>query len=282
MKRGLLVVIGCLLSAVSAFGQTVDNYIINADIGQYVYRPRNTKTVFGNSGILIGSGHFVLDHDDVKYSARYILPAPISAVDIQVTKHAGSMSDKWLLHELDKDFRNYYGIPATSYAPRIIAGQTVCVDAVGGRNYRWISGEKTVVISYHGSLRNTPEPIEVLEVYLNKHPSTLGSLTLTELRSNGNVTAWIKNEMSRRLWLADKWLFENQNKGLELGKTLREMVDHMTVFLNYREKYFGVSGKEERPNLVNARLSNDGTTIKNKLTEYKVWWEAHKDDSINL
>ena len=73
------------------------------------------------------------------------------------------------------------------------------VDAVGGRNYRWISGTNAIMIEYHGSLRMLPEPLEVVQAYLAKHPSSLPAMTIKDLRSKVNKTTWLKDEMELRM-----------------------------------------------------------------------------------
>ncbi|MBI5026928.1 MAG: hypothetical protein HZC12_09455 [Nitrospirae bacterium] len=56
----------------------------------------------------------------------------------------------------------------------------------------------------------------------------------------------------------------------------------MEVVLNYREKYYGINAKDEKNLLSNYLLQNNGTAIKNKLTEYKNWWNLNKDKAISL
>jgi len=96
--------------------QDLSNYLILEDIGSY---KRITKG--GPSGsILAGAGHFGLDHKDKSYGIAYVNDETQIWVDVQVTQHAGSDSDKWLLHEIDRDFRNYYGLPGDSYVMRVM------------------------------------------------------------------------------------------------------------------------------------------------------------------
>jgi hypothetical protein len=188
-----------------SFAQGLENYIIQNDIGDYKFRPKPTKEIYGNSGVVISADHFDEDHDDVSFVTRYIKPDPILGVDVQVTQHTGGDSDRWLLHELDAEFRTYSGIPGKSYGPEQINGQTILQDDVAGANYRWLSGNKVIEIKYRDSEMNKPEPLEVVKAYLAKHPSSITSFTLQELRHNANVTKWIKDEIDRRLWLCDKW-----------------------------------------------------------------------------
>jgi len=233
------------------------------------------------SGVIDATGHFP-DHKDTTCEVMYIGGGGLASPTVQVTQHAGSDSDKWLLHEIDMDFRNYYGVPGISYGPREINGQNILEDAAGGANYRWLSGNMLIMISYHDSQMTKPEPIEVVEAYLGKHPSTLPRMRLVELRSAETKTVWIKDEMERRLWLCDKWFLQVQMDKVQMSDALRTIVKCLNVFLDYREKYYGVNSKDEKLGLYGYLDKGDGTSIKNKLTEYKNWWNANKGRSINL
>jgi hypothetical protein len=147
------------------------DYLLLQDISSYKFITQNrdpltkkTITIPGYTtrtapGVLAGADHFDIDHDDTTYETVYESDITDLGVRVQVTKHAGSDSDKWLLHEVDADFRNYYGIPGMAYTTRQVDSQTMLVAAVGGREYRWLSGNKVVVIKYHGSLTQKPEPL---------------------------------------------------------------------------------------------------------------------------
>ena len=263
-----------------AYGQELSNYLILSNIGDF--RASKNPSSGKGPGIVVGADHFYIDHDDMTYRISYFNKQTRVGPKAQVTQHAGSDSDKWLLHEVDSGFRDKYGTPAVSYYPWQIDSQTVLINAVGGREYRWLSGYKVVEIEYHGSLTQTPEPLEVVKAYLAKHPSTLSAMTLSQLRSTDSKIKWIKDEMDRRLWLCDKWYGQ-----LSAGKTdqktaLDAVVKSMNVFLDYREKYYGIKAADEK-NLIEGYLYSDNSTgITTKLTEYKTWWAAHKGDSISL
>ena len=212
----------------------------------------------------------------------YIGGNGIPSPTVQVTLHAGSDSDKWLLHEVDRDFRTYYGIPGEVYGPKQIDGQTILEAFAGGGNYRWLSGNKVIMIEYQDSQLTKPEPLEIVKTYLAKHPSSLSPISLAQLRSAENKTKWIKDEMDRRLWLCDKWEAEFQLGKVQQKDMLQEQVKSMEVFLNYREKYYGMKAADEK-NLLNGYLSqNNKTAIKNKLDEYKQWWSANKNKAISV
>lgn len=237
-------------------------------------------SIYSNSGILAGANHFSLDHTDTSYETDYQSDALGLGATVQVTQHAGGDSDKWLLHEVERDFRSYYGLPDDSFVARQIDNSTVIGLSVAGWTYRWISGNKVIQIQYHDSQMEKPEPLEVVKAYLVKHPSTLPAMTSEDLRTSANKTTWTKDEMDRRLWLCDKW-FEQLAAGKTDQKTvLPEVVKSMNVFLDYREKYYGLKAEDEKNILQGYLSANDEANIKTKLLEYKTWWTANKTDSF--
>ena len=280
MKRKVMLIVWLLLQPLSAFAITVSDYLIDANIDQYS-RSYSGSCLEG-SGIVAGSDHFLDDHTDYACDIRYYKKAARLGAEVQVAKHTGSDSDKWLRHEIDSSFRDYYGLPSMSYTPRQINGQTILVNSVGGRSYRWLSGTKLIAISYRGSLRTLPEPMEVVQAYLVKHPSTLSLINLAQLRSNENKSAWIKDEMERRLWLCDKWFMQLQLGKVDEKQVYQESIKSMVVFLDCREKYYGMAAAPEKNLLAGYLNTNNGTGIRTKLTEYKTWWQANKTAAISL
>jgi hypothetical protein len=282
---------------ITALGATFTNLSdcsIVSDIGSYSYRPRGANLGAG-SGVVGKAGHFNLDHTDSICTAVYSnitqlrglsadkIEEQLVSVEVQVTQHSGDKSDKWLLHELERDFRNYYGQSDDSYVVRRIDGNNVLAVGAGGWDYRWISGSNLVVhIAYTDLMMEKPEPLEVVKAYLAKHPSTIPFSTLRELRDRERLRTWIRDEMERCLWLCDKWFMQLQLKKAEEKDVYREAVESMTVFLNYREKYFGIKAEDETILLDTYRMQNNGTGIKAKLKEYKNWWGLNKDKAISL
>jgi hypothetical protein len=278
-----------LISA-SGFAQSYSDYLILQDIGPYkLEAPKKVvggyiggPRVFDGAGVIAPTDHFYLDHTDKTYEAYYESGSNLASATVQVTKHSESDADKWLLHEIDSGFRDYLGLPSGSYTPRHVNGQTILVNSVGGRSYRWLSGNKLITVSYRGSLKMLPEPMEVVHAYLVKHPSTLSLINLAQLRSVENITIWIKDEMERRLWLCDKWFMQLQLKKAEEKQVYQESVKSMNIFLDYREKYYSIKAADEKNLLAGYLNTNNGTGIKAKLKEYKDWWVVNKDKSINL
>ncbi len=127
-----------------------------------------------------------------------------------------------------------------------------------------------------------PEPLEVVRAYLAKHPSTLTAMTSADLRTEENKTKWIKDEMERRLWLCDRWFLALQTGKAKEKTVYRNAVDSMQVFLDYREKYYGISAKSEKQVLWEYLQANNGTGIKDKLQKYKSWWSGNRDKAISI
>jgi len=283
----LFLVVFCI--PVAGFAAVTD-YLILQDIGPYKLEGQQKviggyiggPRTFGGAGVLAPTGHFYPDHTDKTYEAYYEGGSALSSATVQITQHTGSDSDQWLLHEVERDFRNYYGIPGVTYGPREIDGQTILEDTVGGVVYRWLSGNKVINIKYVDLEMTKPEPIEVVKAYLAKHPSTLQSFTLAQLRSSDSKTTWIKDEMERMLWLGDKWFMALETGKAEQREVLKKSVKHMERFLLYRYKYFGVDGLTDAKALRSYLSENNEAGIKAKLEEYKTWWAGNKDKAINL
>jgi len=296
MKKYLVLVVGFMLMMVPQRGNTQEeNYLILNDIGAFKIHNQSRafpdrkirpitpyKRYNGSAGVLGSTGHFNYDHNDVTYTTGYDNSTVGMGVSAQVTQHSGSDSDKWLMHEVERDFRNYYGLPGDSYVMRVIDGNPIIAAGSGGWDYRWLSGNKVIYIEYTDLQMTKPEPIEVVQAYLAKHPSTLSTMTSADLRTVANETVWIKDEMDRRLWLCDKWFMQLQLRKVEERQVYQESVKSMNVFLDYREKYYGLKAAGEKNLLAGYLNTNNGTGIKAKLKEYKDWWVVNKEKAINL
>lgn len=183
---------------------------------------------------------------------------------------------------MDKDFRTYCGIPDPGYIIKNIDGNPLYAFESKGRNYRWISGNKVIMLEYHDTGMTKPEPIETVRAYLAKHPSTLSTMSALELRSASNEIQWIKDEMDRRFWLCDKWFLNLSIQKDGVRQVREEILDSMNIFLNYREKYFGVKAEDEKNLLAGYFTGNNIAGFKAKLAEYKDWWAANKDKIIRM
>jgi len=289
-----------LLAATLFAADDASSYLILSDISPYKrltqtfdaysHKPKIIPgyTVYPGSGVLAGADHFIVDHSDVTYEADYQSDELGIGADVQVTKHYGSDSDKWLLHEVEKGFQKSGQVGSTyvsSNPLRDINGKKIYYT---WGYYRWISNYVVVSIQFTDMTGTKPEPLEVVQAYLQKFPSTIPT---TMVLNNDHKIQWIKDEMDRRLWLCDKWNNQIQvwvNRGnftkAEESQICQEIVKSMNVFLDYREKYYGITAANEK-NIIAGYVYhnlNDLTRIWSKLTEYKNWWTVHKNDAISI
>jgi len=292
MRRKLLITFLLTISFIPtiSFSQNIYDYLILQDIGRYkLDRPEKIlpgrppiggPEIYDGPGIIGAAGHFTLDHTDKTYKVMYIGGDGLPSPTVQVTQHAGAESDKWLLHEVESIYRDPDILEANlteGTVLRLIDGNRIFNWGAG--TYTWISNNNIVVrIEYVDLTGTKPEPLEVVKAYLRKFPSTIPDMTIDRAHNE----RWIKDEMERRLWLCDKWFYQLQLKKVELRKTLREVVDHLKVFLDYRERYYGVKATDEKNQLWEYLQANDGTSIKRKLKEYKDWWSNNKEKAIGL
>ncbi len=269
-----------LISPRYSVAGTAADYLIMQDI--------NTYKMMGSgggkgSGIVIAASHFSIDHTDESYEAIYFHDTNEIGVTVQVTKHSGSDSDKRLLHEVEDSYRSddpaRLGFLSQGTIIKKRGNDRFFSIRLGGGSYMWVSNNVVVSIDYTSLQGGKPEPIEVIQAYLQKFPSTIpASLVLDKAHD----TTWIKDEMDRRLWLCDKWVMQLQLKKVEEKQTYQETVKSMNIFLDYREKYYGIKAADEKNLLAGYLNANNGTAIKAKLTEYKNWWSVNKDKAISL
>ena len=264
----------------------VTDFLILQDIGSYKLftgiagrafsGPPSKYSQTNTGGILDAAGHF--SEGDVSYEASYSEPGgKWPFVKVEVTQHSGSDSDKWLLHEVEDGYRknpeqdNFRGVIREINGNRIFTYRR-------GTHYSWISNNIVIDIRYTDLQKTKPEPMEIVNAYLQKHPSTIPAMVMDKAHDE----KWIKDEMERRLWLCDKWFYQLQLGKVQQKQVFDESVKSMNVFLDYREKYYGISAKDEKNLLSNYLMQNNGTGIKAKLKEYKDWWTLNKGNPINL
>ena len=279
-----------ILSADKSHSRDISEYLILSDIGPYKIAkpeklfpgepPSGGPRSYGKSGIIAATGHFP-DHGDWTYEVMYLSETDqLTSPTVQVTRHAGGESDKWLLHEVERGYRSEDLESQFEATIKEIDGNKF-ITWQFGRSYRWLSNNIVVHIEYVDAQLTKPEPLEVVSAYLALHPSTI-TLTDTEIKSRAYNEQWIKDEMDRRLWLGGKWIGKITNVGEERKKTLIRVVDHIYVFLDYREKYFGVGADSEKASLDVKLQAEDKDAIEAKLNEYYQWWTQNKTGAINL
>ena len=281
MKEIILTLLFTSLICISnGYSQNPSDYLICEDIGGF----KKYGCSCGNGpGILGPTGHFGEDHKDISCDVTYhIMPLRL-AVKVEVTQHAGGDSDKWLLHEVEDSYRDdemeTLGLLTKGAILRKIDGNRVFWIGLGGGTFMWLNNNVVIRVSYRSLQGGKPEPLEVVQAYLQKFSPTIPSALVLDRTHDEE---WIKDEMERRLWLCDKWFLQLQVGKAELSDTVQSTVKHLNVFLDYREKYYGINARDEKIGLNSYLLNRDGTGIKNKLTQYKTWWSVNKTKSINL
>lgn len=282
-----------LIMPLKASSEQTSDYLILQDIPPYkIDVPKQLFKSFDNpvggpksyssSGILGATGHFP-DHVDKTYEVMYLGGGTYPAPTVQVTQHPGSDSDKWLLHEVEDGYRNSEdkdeGLGRFYGKLREINGQKVIYSGLGGGNFTWVSNKIVINIEYTDLYRQKPEPLEVVQAYLQKFPS---SIPTTQVADRSHDELWLKDEMERRLWLSEKWFNQLDLQKAEITAGLKEVVKHLDVFLKYREKYYSVAAKSEQQILQNYLNQNNTAMLKEKLKEYQIWWSQHKGEAINL
>ncbi len=273
----IVFILFAMLANAKAQTATLSDYLILHSIAGY---DNDGKGRCGKgAGLLAATGHFREDHNDITCRTDYYNTAQKLAVSIQVSKHAGGDSDKWLLHEVERAFQKPEAL-GSAYA-----GKNPIRDINGNRIfymwrlYRWISNYVIVSIEAFDPQGLKPEPTEVAQAYLQKFPSTMSS---TLVLDDAHKATWIKDEMDRRLWLCDKWFTQLQLGTVKQNDTFQAAASSMNVFLDYREKYYGIVAQDDKNILAGYLAQNNGEGIQSKLAEYKTWWGTHKDRTIRL
>jgi hypothetical protein len=290
--RTLLYVSSIIFLSSFVYAAATD-YLILEGIGQYrlftgvpgrVFSgPSSKYSQTATGGVLAAAGHF--SEGDMSYEASYTEPGgKWPFIKVEVTQHAGTDSDKWLLHEVERGFRdtgNFEATPAEDTMIRELNGNKIFFYGGGVVGYRWISNNVVINIQYTNLGGAKPEPLEVVRAYLTKFPSSI-ALTDNDLKAKPHNEQWIKDEMERRLWLCDKWFVRLESDRSKLSSILKTIADHIVVFLDYREKYYGISGKDDKLALMGYLSAKNEAGIRAKLTAYKNWWNVNKTKSISL
>jgi len=291
-KQMIFTILFLFISSSMGFCQAVADYLILQDVGPYrLSKPqafRSLAPVGGpkfseDAGILSGTGHFP-DHTDKTYEVMYLGGDTNVSPTVTITQHAGGDSDKWLMHEMEDIYRegdlDRLGLLSQGVFIMPAGNYKILSHGIGGGGYTWLSNNNVIVdIEYTSLVAGKPKPSEIVQAYIAKFPSIIPA---TFKLNSAHDIEWIKDEIDRRLWLCDKWVAQIQPEDAKLYDKLDSVVSSMNVFLDYREKYFGLASKNERLLLDNYLSAKNDASIRTKLTEYKTWWTAHKGDEITL
>ena len=269
----------------------VSDFLILEDIGEYklsfetmdLILLRTKKgpgyVVKSSSGYLLPS-HCIIDHQDITFTATYFNPKDHRLwVKVDVTKHQGGDSDRWLANELESAFWGAQGISLrnidgnhifikeeTEYSTTSEKNVTV-LTLYKKIEYGWLSGNIVVRFQYHQYEKEYGPP-QLLSKYLKKHPSTI-SLTVEDASSKYHERQYLHDKMKRQLWLGNKWRSQAENGVIEADEGMALMVKQMFLFLNTREKVLGIKAEKEKMKLWKLLESKDKDSITNILSAYQ-------------
>ena len=282
MTRRIFAIIVLLCLNVTAYSQDYSQYLILGDMG--TYKPASGVEFMGK---MVGGGSSSFQGGDAAggyYTAYKITYAGAPGAQHPTVEVDVYDETQWLLHGVEEMFLKAGTLGAAYAAPnpaRNIDGNTIYF--LWG-HYKWVSNNIVISIDTSDMTGAKSEPLEVLQAYLQKYPSTVPA---TLVLDDAHKVQWIKDEMARRLWLCDKWFMQLQLKKAEEREVYEQAVKSMSIFLDYREKYFSsffssFKAAPEKSLLEQFLSQNNGTGIRTKLKEYKDWWAGNKDKAISL
>ena len=287
-------------------GHDISQYLILEDIGDYSWTgSQQKKGISGgpvrtyarlpeyilerSPGMLSEIEHFNLDHEDITFITKYETKGSIGKrsrgflgiVNLQVTRHAGSDSDRWLRHEAEGRFKT------EKYARQPIfgnmGGHNILVGAPEDREkiYCWVSDNFVVNLQFRHVNSPDLEPEEVLKAYLAKFPSTIPPVGPVHQHDK----EWREREMERRLWLGDKWLAWSRAEGVDFHLKYEYVIHNLYTFIDYRDMDLAKGlpgylrkafGPDEKRVLWEYLRDRNSSAIEKQLDIYKAWRVAHK------
>lgn len=291
-------VIGIFLTICCLFGTQVwagnlDDYLLIKDIGPY----KLEQPFVGVSGLVIyggkpkerrrgneGEGFYY------SYTMGYDGGAGFAGPDVEIRVYD---SPQWMLYDLERDLKESQDGVSTrtdkSAATELIDNYPVIVFEAGGGSYRWISGNKSIIVKYIDLHFDYPIPMEVISAYLAKYPSTLPADY--QIRHPDREKQFIREEFERLITVADRWVALIQTDDPERREKLKAAATNLMNFAKYRKVYFssmlsnllGGSMDEDINLLETAHMGPDlENIVRTKLAEYQEWWALHKNDAISF
>ena len=287
MVRNTALILILLLIPGLSYAQTAGEYLILQDIGRY----KLTKGIEIRGRILGGEPAVARIGDEgqgyyTSYGTRYVGGAGYVVPTVEVRVYD---STQWMLHEMERDLKEYQGSVATktntSAITKSIDNNPVIKMRSGGGIYRWVSNNKAILVSYHDLQLQYPVPMEVISAYLQKYPSTLP--TTYQIRHPDREKEFIREEFDRLLWVADRWVSLVQEADPNRAEKLKQAADNLLDFARYRQAYFKpLFGDPMEADIDLLEMAHMGpnleTIVRTKLAEYKEWWAGHKTDKINF
>lgn len=279
MQKLIIVLIsGIFLNPLSAFASPSD-FLILQDFGGYKAikqkkDPLTGKTqetqgyrIWQNPGIFAESTHFGVDHKDMTYETSYEKEGLI--IEVEVTQHAGSESDKWLQHEMEDKFRSEKDLNLTYITKnplRDIDGNWIWYSK---GHYEWLSNYTAISIQVANQGDMEVEPLYLLKAYIKNFPSSI-SLTPDKIGRVQHTLKWLSKEMERRLWLCERWLDQWDKSKTWQKKVLYEAGKNLEIFLSYQQKYYNLAITEKEKSILQGYINqNNGAAIREKAKEYQ-------------
>lgn len=290
MIRNVMFLLGLSLIACLSYAQTAGDYLILQDIDRY----KLTKGI-ELRGRILGAEPSVTRMGDaaqgyyISYGTRYVGGTGYAVPNVEVRVYD---STQWMLHELERDIKNRKeGVATTTNiaaATEPVDNYPVIVFEVSGGSYRWISGNKAIILNYRDANFQYPIPMEVISAYLKKYPSTLPATY--QIRHPDREKEFIREEFDYHLWVADRCVSLIQEADPKRNEKLKDAAKHLEEFAKYRKTYFsnllsflGNNMDADIELLQHARMRADlETIVRTKLAEYKEWWAEHKTDEITF
>ncbi len=248
-------------------------------------------------GIFKEYDHFGIDHTDTTHRISYLYK-DVSRIkaDVLVTEHGSSDSDARLMHEVQKDIRRYGGLTHPMAGIVQFNGHSVMRYSQGTFAFRWLSDNAVVHIKYNSLLVSDERPLNVVKAYLKKYPPTFPPQEPFDLKAEHHTIKWIKDEMERLLWFAEKSYMMNPEGEEEQEKAIESSANQLYRFQFYRSSYFGTSewGDNSLAKLLRPRkpspsyeermisLGQRKKILRDSLTKFREWWNANRERSITL
>lgn len=276
MRIFLAIVLQLSLSTNLSAQENLNEYLVMHNIGSYeIYKG------YQDRGMLIGSPEMKNMGNDIEgryesYRAIYSIDEEHAVPKVEIQIHQNT---QWLEHNLQREFRDTVddetlGLRFPSAIVKKLVNSRLFNTRSGGGRYAWLHNNLWIEINYTDLQLVEPEPLEVVEAYLQKWPPTYPT-EATKLIAG--TEQWIKDEMEYLLWVSDRW-FAQYDAGKEtLKEAMWEVKDKLDDFLRYRAKYFDEDLDEERIAIKNANES----TLRTKLKEYQQWLAENKDKSLS-
>jgi hypothetical protein len=187
---------------------------------------------------------------------------PDGVVQVEIREYDDT---RWLAHNIEGQLRHTAigdqlgALSETATIKVFAAGNALCLDALNS-NCWWVSGNLSVRIS-------GKNPEAVIDAYLGQLPPTHATLTPD--------SEWAASEMERLLEAAGGRL-DLLAQG-SAGEDLPAWVNQdLSSFLQYRDKYYGIDATAERVHLGEALRDGDEAALREKLEQYKGWWNSHR------